>query len=406
VGQGVAGIAANRVVASRLSRLRRAVGDVNVCPEERISQAAPLLGVTSSRLGHDPAWHRVACRFLARSVEQCRDRGATLLVAAGSAIEPWARRAAELFAVPLQVVAIEHGGPADVIVSGRQGGRLSRDAVLIALADRVDALYVRRGGTIERCLNDRIEQLQDASTRVAVGSLPTCAAAGLITRGAIGWYWPPPTAAAPRPIRVESAPLDTHDEWARTDGRWLVHCTRGGHGAWPGETQRQYRDRVLLADRYSASSGPLEALIHILRSGRLVASARATRQSHPVVCFSAVPLVELIQRRCFRAHLSRWDYEPYGIAIRLEAAQGIGIQPVIYGTPEQRVTLARADRFRFHPEGKANDWRSEREWRSPATVDLTQLGESDVRVFVRDANDLATLPNIRPWPVTVLGFND
>lgn len=399
----MAGVAANHVVACRLSRLRRSVGDVTVCPEERILGAGELLGVTSSRLGRDPAWHRSACRFLARSAEQCRDRGATLLVAAGSAIEPWARRAAELFAVPLQVVAIDHGAPSDVVVCGRQGGPLSRDAVLIALADRVDAVYVRRGGTIERCLKSRIEQLQDASTRVAVGSLPTCAAAGLITCGAIGWYWPTPNPRAQQTPDAVSAPQELHDEWTRTDGRWLVHCTRAGNGAWPGETQRQYRDRVLLADRYSAIGGPLEALVHILRSGRLVASARATRQSRPVVCFSAVPLVELIQRRCFRAHLSRWDYEPYGVAIRLEAAQGIGIQPVIYGTPEQRTTLARADRFRFHPQGKAYDWTSEREWRSPATVDLTQLAAGDVRVFVRDANDLASLPKIRSWPVSVVG---
>jgi hypothetical protein len=143
--------------------------------------------------------------------------------------------------------------------------------------------------------------------------------------------------------------------------------------------------------------------VRILRTGLLVANARATRQSHPVVCFSAVPLAELMQRRCFRAHLNRWDYEPYGVAIRVEAARAMGIQPVIYGDPKERATLARADQYRFHPRGKSNDWSREREWRSAGTVDLTRLAEDDVRVFVRDSADLAQLPRIRNWPVTVLG---
>ena len=402
MGHGVARGAAESGLASRLIRLGRAVGDVEVIPETRVSRPTPLQGLTCSRLGHDPACQQVVCRFLVRSVVQARDRGAKLLVASGSAIEPWARRAAELFSVPLQIVSIDRGEPEHVIVRSRDGRSLSRDAVLIALADRVDAFYVRRGGTVERCLRDRIEQWQDASTRVAVGAGPRCAAASLIDRGAIGWYLADAEDEDEdeEPLRVD---LTRHDAWTRTDGQWLVHCTRGRVDAWPGETQRQFRDGMLLAGGYTANRGPLQALIRIVRSGRLVAAAQTTRRSHPVVCFSAVPLVELMQRRCFRAHLGRWDYEPYGVAIRLDAARNMGIQPVIYGDPKERDMLARRDRYRFHPVGKTYDWRSEREWRSAETVDLTRLADGDVRVFVRDAGDAASLPNIRPWPVTVIG---
>jgi hypothetical protein len=312
-----------------------------------------------------------------------------------------------LFSVPLQIVSIDRGESEDVIVRSRDGRSLSRDAVLIALADRVDAFYVRRGGTVERCLSDRIEQWQDATTRVAVGAGRESAAASLIDRGAIGWYLADADADAEaegeEPQRVALTPRAAHDAWTRTDGQWLVHCTRGRVGAWPGETQRQFRDGMLLAGGYTADRGPLQALIRIVRSGRLVAAGQATRRSHPVVCFSAVPLVELMQRRCFRAHLGRWDYEPYGVAIRLDAARKMGIQPVIYGDPKERDMLARRDRYRFHPVGKTYDWRSEREWRSAETVDLTRLADGDVRVFVRDAGDAASLPSIRPWPVTVIG---
>jgi hypothetical protein len=388
----------------RIRSLRDAVGRVDV---SHPAGADPLIAVSSSRLGHDSRLHRNVCQFLCRSLLDCRHRGASLLVASGSAIEPWAVRAAELFAVPLIRLSVNRDDQsAEIVVRSRDGAPLSRDAAVIGLADRVDAVYVRSGGTIERCLRQRVNDRRDASTRVAVAMTETCAAADLIAAGAIGWFRS--TACEDRRGVRNAIDLEGQschatprsDSWTRTDGKWLIHCTRGRPGAWPGETERQFRDSILLGDESSQSRQPLDALTRIVRCGRIIAGATATSKKHPVVCFSSLPLVELLHRRCFRPHLGRWDYEPYGIAISMTAARRLGIQPVIYGQTADRATLAPADRFRFHPIGTTFDWRGEREWRSGRTVDLCAVAPGDVRVFAEDLPDSRTRLRDCHWSVT------
>lgn len=390
----------------RIARLCGAVGAVTVSRGGVADSVDSLIAVTSSRLGHDPALHRHVCLFLCRSLLDCRQRHASLLVASGSAIEPWALRAAELFAVPVVRLSVDaKDETADIVVRPVEGERLSRDAVLIAVADRVDAVYVRRGGTIDDCLRRRIDERGDASTRVAVSMMPKCAAAGLIAAGAIGWFHVRDKAGTGN---VEGSTLDrtefeqnvADDAWTRTDGKWLVHCTRGCDGAWPGETERQYRDSILIGDESSIRRAPLDALARIVRSGQLVAAATATMKKHPVVCFSALPLQELLQRRCFRPQLGRWDYEPYGIAIRLALAQRLGIQPVVYGDPKNRSTLSAEEQYRFHPIGNTFDWREEREWRSSASVDLAAIDPNDVRVFADDNQAARSRLQGCQWPLT------
>jgi len=233
-----------------------------------------------------------------------------------------------------------------------------------------------------------------------------CAACELIAAGAIGWFHAggrsdsvtvEQSTAMDSRIEVGSLP---DDAWTRTDGQWLIHCTRRRDGPWPGETERQYRDSILLGEESSAGREPLDALLRIVRAGRMVAGATATTKRYPVVCFSALSLQELLQRRCFRPQLGRWDYEPYGIAIRLSTAKQIGIQAVIYGDPRERSLLSREDQYRFHPLGKTYDWREEREWRSSKSVDLAELDPSDIRVFAEDSHEARRRLQDCRWPVT------
>lgn len=413
----------------RLNRLPGLLGLVDTCSDQLATPGPPtaepfhseplipepLVAVVSSRLGRDPGLQKTACRFLVASVLQCRSRGGTLLIAAGSAMEPWARRAAELFDVPAKVIGVDQGLPCDCILKSEAGTKLTRDRAVITLADRVDGVHVRRGGEVEKCLAERVARLRDGSTRVAVTDHPKCAATKLIHHGAVGWY----DVAACRadaittPLRRDTCCRmetrigdETHigdgDSWMRSRGEWLVHCTRGCRGAWPGESERQYRDSILLGDRRVTARGALETLARILRGGRLLASAVASCRTFPVVCFSAVSLTELIGRRCFRSHLGRWDYEPYGVAVRKRAAIELGIEPVIYGTERTRNALPAQDRYRFQSVGKTYDWKSEQEWRSPRTVDLRRLDADDVRLFVRCPADRERLPRDCPWPIACL----
>lgn len=384
----------------RQSRLQQALGQAEIRRGTAVAECTKLIALTSSRLGHDIELQEHVCQFLNFSLMECRRRESELLIAIGSAIEPWVRRAAELFGVPLRTLSCDAKTPADILVHPPADSRADcRDAAVIAVAEQVDCAYVRRGGTIEKCLLRRAKQLQDASTRVACSHTKKCAAARLIQNGAIGWFRPrlePLASSTQEKIDLSRC----QDDWIRAEDEWLVHCTRQRVGPWPGETRRQYQDAILLGHPAAMQRRPVDALARIIRNRRLIAGAIATRHARPVVCFSAVALNELLQRRCFRPQLGRWDYEPFGVAIRITAAQRIGIVPVIYGDDEIRTQLAAEEQFRFHPQGTTYDWRQEREWRSNISVDLNSLNSDDVRVFAIDnARSRSSLQDC-PWPMT------
>jgi hypothetical protein len=249
-----------------------------------------------------------------------------------------------------------------------------------------------------------VKHRRDASTRVAIAPDATCAAPDLITAGAIGWFY---SAPARNPGGETAARLASeNDQWTRTDGQWLIHCTRGPRANWPQETERQYRDSILIGNDESAHRQPIDALCRIVRTGRLIAASTATTKSYPVVCFSELSLAELLSRRCFRPQLGRWDYEPYGVAIRRSAAESRGIKPVIYGEPSVRWTLPEQERFRFHPNGKTYDWRAEKEWRADDTVDLATFERSDVRLFAADCMESRRRLAGCGWPVSFITQSD
>ncbi len=411
--------------AHRLARLPAAlcVDD----PNAYLSTIRTLVGITSSRLGHDAATHQIVGRFLCRAVLDARKRNAILLIVHGSAIELWAVRAAELFGVDWVhlLIAGEKSHPCHshtttkmigkITVTAFDGGDPQRDEVLVLLADRLEAVHVRRGGRIAQAIAARLIDPPShhpiASVRVALFGHSRCGALELVQAGAIGWYSPvqqptEPQSSQPR-LTKDQSPVcwqtkNLHDHWVRQPQRWLIHCTRSVRGPWPGQTESQYRDEVLIGNRKTGMRTPQESLDRILRSGRLLASSIATAKSHPVVCFTERSLMEILSMRCFRPHLARWDYEPYGIAIEQEVAISIGIRPVIYGQPSERRTISEEDRFRFHPIGKTFDWRSEKEWRSPANVVLDQLPVESVHLFAPDSCEDRTALERSPFSVTWL----
>lgn len=367
-----------------------------------------LVAAVSSRLGRDPRLHGQVCRFVSRSLLDSRGRAAVALVALGSAIEPWLLRGAELFGVPVVRIAVGRTDPnADLCVHLRGSDPPSRDAVVIQAADRVDAVYVRAGGEIERGLRQRIALRKDGTTRVAIIHERPSAAGDLIARGAVGWYLlRRPPAPGPRldtAVGTTAGTPANDGRWIQTSGAWLVHCTRGSATPWPGETIRQYRDAILLGSARAAERQPIDALVRILRGRRLIAASATT--ADPVVCFSELPLIQLLSRRCYRPHLGRWDYEPYGVAIRRQAAEQAGIRRVVYGPAPQRSSLAPDERFRFQAEGTTYDWRQEQEWRAKGHVALDQFAPQDLRVFAADREESRQKLADSPWPVTFLSEN-
>ena len=408
--------------SQRSQRLRSLCGGADLAGPVAASTVS-FVGVTSSRLGSDSGLHHRVGRFLQRSLIDCTQRGAELLVASGSAIEPWAHRAAELFGVPCRRLAIDAGTSReraraeatrtpDLLVVPQSDVVVSVDAALIALSDRVDAVYVRRGGLIARQLRSRLKLDTTASVRVAATRTKHCDARGLIEAGAIGWYdpgiesWDEAAKCSAKRKQRLTAEDPADPLWSSPHGQWLIHCTRAPHGKWPGETQRQYLDSILLGGLSHAQRGAFETLVRIVRCGRLLAAARTSNHRFPVVCFSALSLRQLLEKRCFRQHLGRWDYEPHGVAIRMAAARAIGIRPVIYGEMSDRLNLAEEDRFRFHPRGNRFDWTQECEWRSPSNIDLLALDPRDVRIFTLGGLKERRLLDTCPWPISMLRWSD
>lgn len=372
----------------------------------------PWLAMTSSHLGKSTQLHAEVCRYISRSMIDARQTGSVLLIATGSAIEPWAKRAADLLSVP--TIQVHVGESTDQNPENDPGARIdilspkshSRDAVVIALADRVDCVFIRPKGNIESSLRMRLDQQLDSSVRIAVhlSSVEQRSqriARALMGRGAVGWYCRP--FASEDGVKSKGVSIAANN-WATSNDEWLVHCTRGCSGPWPGQTERQHQDELLLGVATVATAEkrtPLNSLCRILKKRRLIGSALASDRDWPVVCFSEHPLAGLLAQRRYRSHLHRWDYEPYGIAIRKSAAIEAGFQSVVYGDREAREKLSTSDRYRFQSSGKTFDWTQEREWRCAGDVDLEQFNPRDIQLFVRDESDANQIDC--PFAVSVVG---
>ena len=403
------------LIAERVSRVNRSDSECTFDLNEKLRVQSHLIertwiAITSSRLGHDPMTHRSVCRFVTRCLLECRSRNAVILVAVGSAIEPWALRAAELFQVPVIQVNVGNDQASAHLPALSINGEVTRDEAVIAIADRVDAVYVRRNGKIANQLSIRAESRKDATTRVAITGIADCAGKALVADGVVGWLagneMARPDSTGRNKLSIEPADDPAGDiEWIHNDNEWLVHCTRANSGPWPGQTEAQYRDEILLSQE-SPHRQPIDTLRRILRSGKLIANAIVSSRKWPVVCFSEAPLAELLVSRCYRPHLKRWDYEPYGIAVRKTVAEQFGFQPVIYGDATQRDEIGESDQYRFQSKGKTFDWTSEREWRHNADVLLEDISVEDARVFVATHADADAISGLSRWPVSVLLQSD
>ncbi len=381
-------------------------------PPELATDRRPWHTVVMSRLGRNLLARRLELAMLYCFTEQAVGDGHAVLAVVGTATHRWLKRSCELLAVPLVEIALAHDAAAVP---------LSRDALAVMLADRVDATWVRPGGTIHRLLLARLAEGPSASVRVLVpaasGERVTKAASGnaigeLLAAGAVGYCYR--TDSEPERDsdlgRVGSSSPDAPAAAGAVDDavfaslihsphRWLIHCTRAPQGPWPGQSEQQFRDGLLLSRPQTVEPTPLTTLQRILTQQKLVGTSRTIAGQRAVVCFSALPLLEVIARRRFRPHLGRWDAEPYGLAIDLDAAQRLGGLPVIYSDAGANGTrLPPEERWRRQARGRTFDWTAEREWRLPGTADLRLLRQSEAVVFVDRDEEITRLPST-PWPV-------
>ena len=298
------------------------------------------------------------------------------------------------------------------------------DRILMAASSRVYVLSVRPNGVVSQVLKYHLKDAELRSRPLMLacnskGELPS--AADDLPAGWVAWLLQPfaeqssadenesssnssiltlPDAA----LTVKPTP---HTEGTASDllcdpASWLLHWTRAKAGPWPSESQDDFLDAMLLQTE-SADHSALATLLRIISARRVTASSDGIRGGHAVVSFTAVSLSEFRDRRVFRKHRHRFDFEPWGIGICKAALLQLGARPVIYGTAETWLALNADERAFFQKatsDGATNNC-AELEWRVIGDVDLSQLPAEAVCVFVDNVETAALVARHTLWRVLV-----
>jgi hypothetical protein len=335
-----------------------------------------------------------------------------LLTGQGTACDLMVRRIGELFRIPVVEVCL---APSDV---GKLSGLVQEfsevgvdrilvfdfdkrglDFALATLAVQMTVLSMRSKGKLQTAVLQRLED--GKSTRVLVEPTLTKQplTEELLSSGAAGWYLfgdadLPETGTLQRDVsRVSNVESE----------KYLLHWTRRRVGPWPEQSESDFMDDLIF--RCSRKDHrEVAALRRILATERILASSTLTRDPRPVVCFSDVTFEELKERRVFRQHLHRWDFEPYGFAIDRDWLSEQGCRSVTYGDDQVWETTDESDRPFFQlndPNGKI-DWSVEKEWRVVGDVDLRKVPVDAAVVFVPTIEDAEEVGDLCRWPIVVL----
>ncbi|MCP4787153.1 MAG: hypothetical protein GY903_18275 [Fuerstiella sp.] len=293
-----------------------------------------------------------------------------------------------------------------------------RDTALVLAGERIVALSCRAGGHVERLLARHLQdEKHEAPVLLAAVSATENDAVSnsLVSLGAVPWLL----------RRIDAAPLDgrtassntgssqancqkslgrsVSDVPLETPEEWLCHWTRPRQGAWIGQPDEEFLDELILGCQ-TADRSAYAALLRIVEQLQIKAS-RSVRNAAKTVSFTAVPLGEFRDRRSYRKHKLRFDFEPWGIAVRKSALEKCGCRPVSYVDRNTYDNVSRDERcfqqLRFDA-GNRIDWSQEREWRYAGDLDLSQFSSADVFTFVDTHDEATALQAAAPWRVLQL----
>ena len=345
----------------------------------------------------------------------------SLLTASGMTADPYVKRIATLFGIDLieaRIMSLEQLAKLtdnkNEVVFIYEDEPSSIDVQLINMAHTVHALAVRNGGNVHQGIGTRlgrkpIEDTNPPQVRLLSNAALTKSKTKteLLQLGAIDWLLLPSDEEPDHDNEADSmqkglssiVPLDSIDQ-----SQYLLHWARRQSDAWPDQDKEAHLDQLIFgstADRYQE----VMTLCRIIASNRLIGAAHLTRDPAPVVCFTAVPVGELPNRTVFRKHLARWDFVPYGIAIRKSELIKSGCREVIYGDDADWENLSSDDRPWFQLKTSSNgkiDWTQEQEWRLQGDLELSNVGSEDAFAFVKTESDAKLLSEICRWPIVVL----
>ncbi|MBI5498715.1 MAG: hypothetical protein HY907_00605 [Deltaproteobacteria bacterium] len=282
-----------------------------------------------------------------------------------------------------------------------------RDRAVCDAADVVVMVEVRSGGVMEDLGRLRLRQRRPLLVYPPDGSPGTAGNARLAAAGARMIDWGEGGAPCRRDgagVReVASAPFGACDPPRVAAWPYLVHFTRTCPLELPGESRWEFA-RSLATSRDPLFHRGLRVLERILDERVIRASGRLIRGGRPVVSFTAAAPADVAALARWARHLGRWTFEPYGVGLRLEAAERRGLRPVIYGPPAGYAAIAPPERWRYQADAAGGaDWTAEREWRAGGDVELGSWGTGEGIVVVSDQEEALRLRGRSPFRVQVLG---
>ena len=429
-------------VAGAQSWFDAAVGDRLVW-WPRGAPAGQRVAVVSSRLGR---WSKLPPHWfptLRRVLEQIDPARQVLVSARGTALAELIARWAAVRQVPLLMFDVTEGCQSvrrwwlsGLRTTAEESARMPwqfpalvspqlvqahipsapvRDAVLMAASDQVVVCQARPRGNVWRLLEQRLAHAAssiESHTTILNGSgfTSNIACDALRRRGALvqpactveatGSLLPQGPGECETPCGDAADLIITPPDYA-----YLVHCTRAIDGPWPDQDRDDYLDELLFGGSVTLRT-PLTTLMRIVAKQVLLATGRAIRGRFPVVCFTGVSLSELPVLRTFRPHRGRWDFEPYGIAIRRDWLLARGTRAVVYGDDSVWENMDETKRpffqRRFSGASQGIDWSIEQEWRHVGGLDLLDLPTDAAFVFVPTPAAATALCTFSRWPVLVL----
>ncbi|MCA9033637.1 MAG: hypothetical protein KDA91_00845 [Planctomycetaceae bacterium] len=321
------------------------------------------------------------------------------------------RMVTEQFSCILQPVDRLQGTDCDSIVSIHRLQQLPLiDRVLFVVSERLCVLDARSGGHTQQLLRHHAVDNERADILIHHVVQHPDASESLqridpVRRILVPWYLFPSGIVDDHPLSAQESAEEVRDSGSRgpateNDGplnkpeEWLLHWTRSRRGPWPDQSDQAWFEELILGVP-SANRSALAVLMRILMDRKILASSEAIRGGYRMVAFTQVPLEQFRKRHCFRRHRHRFDFEPWGIAVRKRCLFELGARPVIYGDDNNWQEMDEFDRPWFQRRtGKSGEqFDSEREWRLAGDLSFGALPASDVIVFV---DDTAAVDHLAP----------
>ena len=310
----------------------------------------------------------------------------------------------EVFAPPQDAPSVpsrlpREVGPSNLVTRIVDATEVHRDRIVIDAADLVIAVAIRAGGHMETLLRERFQ----SGKKVCVVEPPEDKPMWRGTKNLAQFGVPTVAkdlAALAQNIMLSRASRNHEKiDWGTAIRVWhdapltsptLAHYTRAAPGPWPGQSYREYLEDLWRGGLRARRDAPA-ALSRIVQSSKLLASGRLIRGRFPVVSFTAVSPDRIGELHRYRAHLLRWDFEPWGIVFDRDWLIKQHARPVHYLSNHAFQTLFAEERpwFQKH-EPPDCDYSGEEEWRVSGDVDFSAAPSEAVRLVLGSAASVET----------------